>query len=29
MGIEALIELIDNPVANVLRTGIEAWLEGK
>jgi cysteinyl-tRNA synthetase len=29
MGIEAFMELIDNPVANVLCAGIEAWLEGK
>lgn len=27
MGIEAFMELIDNPVANVLRAGIEDWIE--
>ena len=27
MGIEAFMEMIDNPVANVLRAGIEGWME--
>ncbi len=28
MGIEAFMEIIDNPIANVLRAGIESWIEG-
>ncbi|MDY7013539.1 MAG: hypothetical protein SVX43_08015 [Cyanobacteriota bacterium] len=29
VGTEALIELIDNPVVNVLRAGLEAWVESE
>ena len=29
MGIEAFMELIDNPVANILRAGIEGFIEAE